>query len=75
MLIVGVIREIVGNGTLLTGTSYEFHVFGSSYQPALIMILPPGAFILIGYLVGLSKMLNEHLEKKKAAFKSEEAGA
>jgi electron transport complex protein RnfE len=31
-------------------------VFGSWYNPALIFILPPGAFIVIGYIVGAIKM-------------------
>lgn len=62
MLLVGVIRELFGNGTIL-----GYVVMGSWYQPALIMILPPGAFILIGYLVGASKMLNNYLEKRQQA--------
>ena len=60
MVIIGAIRELLGNGTLL-----GFAVMGESYQPALIMILPPGAFILIGYLVALFKIINEHLEKRQ----------
>jgi len=60
MVMVGTIRELVGNGSIL-----GFDVLGQAYQPALIMILPPGAFILIGYLVGASKLLNEHLENVK----------
>jgi len=58
MLIVGIIRELIGSGSL-----FGHFVFGNSYQPALIMILPPGAFILIGYLVGASKMINEYVVK------------
>ncbi|MEN6326605.1 MAG: electron transport complex subunit RsxE [Syntrophomonas sp.] len=61
MLIIGAIREVFGNGTLL-----GHQVMWSSYQPALIMILAPGAFILIGYLVAAFKMLSEYLEKAKA---------
>lgn len=62
MLIVGTIRELVGNGSIL-----GYNILGQTYQPALIMILPPGAFILIGYLVGASKLLNESLEKRQKA--------
>ena len=62
MLIIGVIREVTGNGTLL-----GFQVLPSSYQPALIMILAPGAFILIGYLVAATKILSEYIEKVKTA--------
>lgn len=62
MLIIGAIREVIGNGTLL-----GFQVLPSSYQPALIMILAPGAFILIGYLVAAFKIWAEHIEKAKAS--------
>lgn len=62
MIIVGTIRELIGNGSIL-----GFDVFGQAYQPALIMILPPGAFILIGYLVAGFKILNEHMEKRQKA--------
>lgn len=60
MVIIGAIRELIGNGTIL-----GFAVMGESYRPALIMILPPGAFILIGYLVALFKIINEHMEKRQ----------
>ena len=60
MLVISAIREILGNGTIL-GIS----VFGSSYNPALIMILPPGAFILIGYMMGAIKLYNKRKEDKK----------
>lgn len=59
MLLVGIIREFVGNGSV-----FGLQILGSSYQPMLIMILPPGAFILIGYLVGLSNILNARMDKK-----------
>lgn len=42
---VAAIREILGNGTLL-----GFPVLGSSYQPILLMLMPPGAFITMGFL-------------------------
>lgn len=61
MLIIGVIRELFGNGTIL-----GHQVMWSSYQPALIMILAPGAFILIGYLVAATKILSGYIERAKA---------
>lgn len=61
MLIIGVIRELFGNGTILGYT-----VLGSWYPPALIMIMAPGAFILIGYLVGAWNMWSARMEKAKA---------
>ena len=60
MIVISVIREILGNGTLL-GIS----LFGPSFPPALIMALPPGAFMLIGFLMAGLKMWNESREKAK----------
>ena len=43
---IGSIREILGNGTIL-----GYAVIGDLFQPALLMILPPGAFLVIGFLM------------------------
>jgi len=60
LLCIGMIRELFGTGAL-----FGIQVLGSWYNPALIMILPPGAFILIGYMVAGFKMLTDRLEKNK----------
>lgn len=59
MVIIGVIRELLGSGTIL-----GFTILGSWYNPALIIILPPGAFILIGYMIGGLRMYEEKKAKK-----------
>jgi electron transport complex protein RnfE len=48
LFLLGSVREIFGSGQLL-----GFSLFGSSYQPILLMILPPGAFITLGLLLAL----------------------
>ena len=40
------VRELFGSGSLL-----GYPVFGPDYQPLLLMILPPGAFIAMGILL------------------------
>jgi electron transport complex protein RnfE len=60
MLAISAIREVIGNGTIL-----GYSVFGSGYNPALIMILPPGAFILIGYMMGAIKLYIKRKEDKR----------
>lgn len=61
LVVMGTIREILGNGTLLAGTPYEFTVFGEGFKasPVLVMILPPGAFLTLGLLMAGVKRLNE----------------
>lgn len=61
LLLIGCIRELLGAGTI-----FGIPVIGDWYDPALIMILPAGGFILIGYLVGGFKMLTEYMEKAEA---------
>ena len=48
LTILGAIRELLGAGTLL-----GFSVFGQSYTPVLIMLMPPGAFLTLGIVLGL----------------------
>jgi len=46
LFILGAVREIFGSGAIL-----GFSLFGSGFQPMLLMILPPGAFISLGLLL------------------------
>lgn len=61
LVVMGTIREILGNGTLLAGTPYEFAPFGEGFKasPVLVMTLPPGAFLTLGLLMAGVKRLNE----------------
>ena len=61
LLMIGCIRELLGAGSI-----FGIPIIGDWYDPALIMILPAGGFILIGYLVGGFKMLTEYMEKVEA---------
>lgn len=52
LTILGSIREILSNGTI-----FGINLFGSAYQPVLMMMLPPGAFIILGLLMfGINKL-------------------
>jgi len=48
--ILGGIREIIGNGTF-TLFNYQFINLGEGYQPALMFIMPPGAFLTIAFMM------------------------
>jgi len=62
----GGLREIVGAGQLL-----GIPVLPAAYQPSLVMILPPGAFLTLGVLMAGMNLINRHLEVRKAAAKKE----
>lgn len=58
LTVMGAIREMLGNGTLLGMT-----IFGESFRKSAVifMILPPGAFLVIGVLKAL---INKYYNRK-----------
>jgi electron transport complex protein RnfE len=48
LLVMGTIRELLGNGTL-----FGVKVTADLFDPAIIMILPPGGFLAFGITIGL----------------------
>jgi electron transport complex protein RnfE len=66
LLIISTIREILGDGKL-----FGYMVFGPHYQPALIMIMAPGAFITMGMLIGYFNLLDAKRRKRSGAAEAE----
>jgi H+/Na+-translocating ferredoxin:NAD+ oxidoreductase subunit E len=54
LFILGGVRELIGSGSLL-----GFSLFGAGYQPFLLLILPPGAFIALGLLLAGKNRLEQ----------------
>ncbi|HLB35580.1 MAG TPA: electron transport complex subunit RsxE [Gemmatimonadales bacterium] len=46
MLMMGTIREVLGNGTLL-----GYQVFGAAFEPWVVFALPPGGFLTLGFIL------------------------
>lgn len=59
LTLLGGVREILGNGTL-----FNISILGASYKPALIMILPPGAFLALAFLLAGFKKVTAKLSNK-----------
>jgi len=55
LFVLGAVREIFGSGQLL-----GLALFGASYQPLLLLILPPGAFIALGLLLAAMNRWEKH---------------
>lgn len=76
LVVLGAMREIIGQGTLLTQAHLMFGEVGrmltitliEDYRGFLLAILPPGAFIGLGLLVALKNVIDE--KNKKKAVKS-----
>ena len=62
LTLIGGIREVLGNGTLFGNP-----VFGASYQPMLLLILPAGGFIVFGLLLAVYNAVSTRAEKGKEA--------
>jgi electron transport complex protein RnfE len=52
--LLGGIREILGNGTL-----FSIPIMGESFLPLLVMVLPPGAFIALGFLLAAMNRIGQ----------------
>jgi len=61
LFMMGAVREVVGNGTFL-----DVPLFGSNYEPWVVMILPPGGFLTLGFLL----MAISWREQRRAQAKS-----
>jgi electron transport complex protein RnfE len=66
LLLMGIPREVLGNGTFL-----GFHVMPHSFEPWVVMMLPPGGFFMIGALLlvanwhDLRRLARERAEDEK----------
>ena len=69
MVLIGSIREVIGNGTFM-----DIPLFGPHYAPALIMILPAGGFITIGLLIGFFNHITAVRKEAREKMSVQESG-
>lgn len=66
LFILGAIREIIGSGTLtlfqMGETEIKFFILGKSYPGILVMILPPGAFLTLGFMMAAKNAIQKRLD-------------
>lgn len=62
LVLLGGVRELLGQGEL-----FGFSVFGDSYPDVLMFILPPGAFIALGFILAGVNWINRRLAARAAA--------
>lgn len=74
LTVIGLIREFLGAGTLfaqasqLLGPSFAFlEVKVSGYGGALLMILPPGAFAVLGFLLAGKRIIDQKLAERSVS--------
>lgn len=76
LVAIGAVREVLGAGTLFAdmhllfgegARSWQLTLLGSDYPGFLIAILPPGAFLVTGFLIAIKNAVDAHIEKKRLA--------
>jgi len=77
LILLGMIREIIGQGTLFTNmdlivgeaaASWKIVIF-SDYPDFLFAILPPGAFVAMGLIIAVKNLIDSYLDKRAEAKK------
>ena len=64
--LLGLLRELLGAGSV-----FGISLFGPKFEPALIFIMPPGSFILLGLMMGIFNYLRRKKETSKTQAKEE----
>lgn len=59
LLCLGVVREILGAGSL-----FGIDLFGANYEPWVVMVLPPGGFIVLGGWLLLFEWFKQRKEQR-----------
>lgn len=73
LVVIGGVREILGSGTLFSGASLllgeHFHWLEITviphYQGILLAILPPGAFIVLGFLLAFKRVVDRKRAERR----------
>lgn len=66
LFMISSIREVIGQGTL-----FGITLFGAAFQPAIMIMLAPGGFLVLGFVLAGVNMISNRNKKSKA--KEEEA--
>jgi electron transport complex protein RnfE len=81
LILLGVIREVIGQGTLFTNMDLIFGemavnwqiVIFKDYPDFLFAILPPGAFVAMGLIIAVKNIIDDRLAAIAAANKEDVA--
>ena len=73
LVLLGALREVVGQGTLFASMDLLFGPVASdwtitlipNYKQFLFAILPPGAFVFMGFLIALKNSIDRRLEQRR----------
>ena len=61
LTLIGMIRELIGNGSI-----FDIAILPVAYEPMLLLVLAPGAFITFGLILGIINTITIRSQKRKA---------
>ena len=67
--LMGAIRELIGSGTV-----FGISVFGASYEPMLLLVLPPGGFLVFGLMLASINIITGKFEARRAQKAASDGG-
>jgi len=79
LIAVGAVRELLGTGHLFAdmhllfgemARNWQLNVFGNSYPNVIFALLPPGAFIVVGFLIAGKNLIDTQLKARAEARKA-----
>ena len=77
LLLLGSVREILGQGTLFAGADQLLGPWAATLKIVLfqadagflLAILPPGAFLALGFIIAIKNLIDARLSRRKAVLK------
>jgi Na+-translocating ferredoxin:NAD+ oxidoreductase subunit E len=79
LMLVGAVRELLGTGHLFadmnlifgeSARTWQLNVFGTNYPNMIFALLPPGAFIVVGFLIAVKNIVDAQIKKRAEARKT-----
>ncbi|USE38150.1 electron transport complex subunit E [Endozoicomonas sp. SCSIO W0465] len=73
LVLLGALRELIGQGTLFSGMDLLLGPIAADwtltvipdYKQFLFAILPPGAFVFMGFMIAIKNIIDRRLEEKR----------
>nr|NIR96356.1 electron transport complex subunit RsxE [Gammaproteobacteria bacterium]NIT54460.1 electron transport complex subunit RsxE [candidate division Zixibacteria bacterium]NIX59881.1 electron transport complex subunit RsxE [candidate division Zixibacteria bacterium] len=60
LVLLGAIRELLGSGSI-----FQYQILGTWFEPWVIMVLPAGAFITLGFLIAFFNHINKSVAEAR----------
>lgn len=80
LVLIGAVRELLGTGHLFadmqllfgeSARSWQLNLFGADYPNVIFALLPPGAFIVAGFLIAIKNVVDAQRKRRADARKTE----